>query len=113
MEAVFKQKAIVLAVNPYNFITDDKREMSGVSMEYLLTDNLNPRIDGSMKGIKTGKESLPLDKQNKFGPVPALYELSFAMRTGQKGKMQLKAVDADFIAEVTLVIGPPCENVAT
>ena len=104
MEAIFKQSAIVLSISPYNFISDDKREVSGISMEYLPTDNLAPRTDGAMKGIKTGKETLPLDTQHKFGPVPALYELSFAMQAGQKGRMQLKVVDIDFIAEVILEI---------
>ena len=110
MEAVFKQRAIVLAVNPYNFIADDKREMSGVSMEYLLTDDLSPRSDGRMKGILTGKESLPPEKESKFNHVPGLYELAFAMRTGQGRKMQLKLVDAEFISTVTLELNAQGRN---
>ena len=107
MEAVFKQRAIILSTSPYDFIAEDRRTMSGVSVEYILTDNLVPRAEGAMKGIKTGKDSLPLDKQSKFVSVPAMYELTFALRAGQKGKMQLKLADADFIAEVTLVVGQP------
>ena len=102
MDAVFKQRALVTAINPYNFMTDDKREMSGVSLEFLLTDNLTQCSEGTSKGIKFVKDSLPYDKQYQFGPVPAMYQLSFAMRPGRGGKPQLKVVDAELVSEVIL-----------
>ena len=102
MDAVIKQKALVLAVNAYNFKSEDGKDMSGVAMEYLLTDDLSPRSDGNAKGIKTGKDSLPLEKESKFNLVPGMYNLCFEMRSGANRKMQLKAVDAEFISMVKL-----------
>jgi hypothetical protein len=99
---VFKNKALVTSSSPYNFMTEDKREMAGVSIEFLMTENLLPISDGEAKGIKIMKDSLPYDKKSRFESVPGLYELSFKMVPARGGKPQLRVVDAGFIDAVTL-----------
>jgi hypothetical protein len=101
---LFRNKALVTAVNPYNFTTEDKREMSGVSMEFLMTESLAPVSDGETKGIKVIKDSLEYGMKNVFVAVPGMYELSFKMMPAKSGKPQLKVVGAEFIGGVALEV---------
>jgi hypothetical protein len=102
---VFKNKALVTAVNPYDFDNDQKERVSGVTMEFLMTDNLHPCGEGEAKGIKIIKDSVMYDKKDRFTFVPGMYELSFKMMPANKsGKPQLKVVDAMFIGDVELVV---------
>ncbi len=102
MGPVFKQVALVTAASPYNFTTEDKREMSGVTVEYLLTDNLAPVADGEAKGIKFSKDSLPYVERHNIYSVPGMYEISFAMQPSRGGKPQLKITSVKFVSEVSL-----------
>jgi hypothetical protein len=63
---VFKNKALVTAVNPYDFDNDQKERVSGVTMEFLMTDNLHPCGEGEAKGIKIIKDSVMYDKKRPF-----------------------------------------------
>jgi hypothetical protein len=102
---VFKNKALVTAISPYNFTADDKREMSGVSMEFLMTENLSSCCDeqGEGKGYKIIKDSVAYDMKDNFTSVPGMYELSFKMVPAKNNKPQLRVVEASFIGEVQLV----------
>ena len=101
---VFKNNALVTAINPYNFRTEDNREMSGVSMEFLMTENLHPCSDGDAKGLKIMKDSLEYGMKDKFLAVPGMYELSFKMVPAKNNKPQLRVVGASFVGGVELVV---------
>jgi len=102
MSPVFKQTALVTAVSPYNFTSDDRREMTGVTVEYLLTEDLSPVEDGEKKGTSFNKDSVPYEKKGNFKSVPGLYELQFTMQATRGGKPQLKIFDAIFVSAVKL-----------
>jgi hypothetical protein len=99
---VFKNNALVTAINPYNFTTEDRREMSGVTMEFLMTENLHPYSDGEAKGLKIMKDSVEYGMKDDFISVPGMYELSFKMVPAKNNKPQLRVVGASFIGCVEL-----------
>jgi hypothetical protein len=103
MGAAFKQEAIVTYVRPYNF-TDEKtkREVAGVTIEYLLTDNLNPVAEGDERGLRISSDTLPYEKHNNIGPVPGKYELSFTMQPSKSGKPQLRVADVKLVSAIEL-----------
>jgi hypothetical protein len=102
--AVFKNKALVTSMNPYSFTTEDKREMTGVTIEFLMTETLEPCKEGETKGLKCIKDSVDYEKRHDFDAVPGMYDLSFKMMPARNGKPQLKVVDVRFIGEVELTV---------
>jgi hypothetical protein len=52
--AVFKNKALVTSMNPYSFTTEDKREMTGVTIEFLMTETLEPCKEGETNPVCHG-----------------------------------------------------------
>jgi hypothetical protein len=104
MGAAFKQEAIVTYVRSYNFPDEKtKREVSGVSIEYLITDNLNPVAEGEAKGVRISSDILPYEKRDNIGAVPGKYEISFTMQPSKSGKPQLRIADVKFISVLELV----------
>jgi hypothetical protein len=102
MSPVFKQTALVTAVSPYSFKSDEGRMMEGVTVEYLLTEDLAPVVDGDKKGTSFNKDSVGYEKRDNFMAVPGLYELQFTMQATRGGKPQLKVFDVSFVSAVKL-----------
>lgn len=70
----------------------------GLSIEYLITDNLNPCEDmEGAKGVRHCKESVPIECQNRIKKIPGWYDLGYILKTGAKGKPQLKVNDLKYV----------------
>ena len=98
MESV---KGIVLHANPWSLEderTGQRRE--GVSLEYVMTDNLKPLVneDGSL-GYRHVKESIAISKLSKVEKVPGIYEFTYGFSVS-KGKPVMKLQDIEFVSEV-------------
>ena len=97
-----RQRCILLFVNPYR-IQDDKTGeiLSGLSVTYLGTDNLNPVEDGSKKGIPTLKQTFSLDLEKSLQSVPGYYDIEFGLRP-VGGKPTVVPIGLNFVAPVEL-----------
>jgi hypothetical protein len=95
-----KQNILVVFARGYRIENADKSINEGVTINYLLTDNLSPVGDKVEKGIRFSKGSLPIDKAKSVNKVPGLYEADFTVRTDAKGSVTLKLADIDFISEI-------------
>jgi hypothetical protein len=103
---VFKNNALVTAVSWYDFTNDRKEAVSGMSLEFIMTEILNPIVgeDGRTKGYNSMKDSMEYGMKDNFVSVPGMYELSFKMIPTKNNKPQLKVVGAKFIGEVVLSV---------
>lgn len=97
-----KQNILVVFARGYRMENADKSINEGVTINYLLTDNLSPVGDKVERGIRFSKGSLPIDKAKKINKVPGLYEADFNVKTDAKGSVTLKLADVDFISEVII-----------
>ena len=97
-----KQNILVVFARGYRMENADKSINEGVTINYLLTDNLSPVGDKVERGIRFSKGSLPIDKAKSINKVPGLYEADFTVRTDAKGSVTLKLVGIDFISEIVL-----------
>lgn len=97
-----KQNILVVFARGYRIENADKSINEGVTINYLLTDNLSPVGDKVERGIRFSKGSLPIDKAKSVNKVPGLYEADFTVRTDAKGSVTLKLADIEFISEVAL-----------
>lgn len=97
------EQCIVLYVQPYS-VADEKtgKINEGVSVHYLAAADLIPQMRGESKGIKPAKDSLPMDKKDKILQVPALYDITFDMRPGSNGKLEMRLMDADFVSIISV-----------
>lgn len=96
------QKALVFYSKPWDF-NDEKtgERKQGITIEYVLADNLKPvKNDDGSRGYGYCKESLSLNRLSKITQIPAFYNLQFALKTGAKGKPQIKLDDIDFLSLV-------------
>ena len=87
-----QQKIFVFYANPYNFQDPQtKQERSGISVNYMVTDNLKDHgqnSDGSL-GFAACKDSIPLDALNTLQCVPGFYDGEFILAPS-KGQTRLK-----------------------
>ena len=97
-----KENILVIFARGYRMENDDKSINEGVSINYLLTDDLSPIGDKVERGIRFSKGSLPLDKAKSINKVPGLYEATFDMKADAKGAVKLKLIDIDFVSEIVL-----------
>ncbi len=85
------QKIFIFHANPYSFEDSATKQLrEGVSVHYLLTDNLKDcqNSDGSL-GFSPCKDSIALDQLNALASVPGFYEAEFIMAPA-KGQTRLK-----------------------
>ena len=95
-----KQNILVMFARGYRMEKEDKSINEGVSINYLLTDDLTPIGDKVERGIRFSKGSLPLEKARSINKVPGLYEATFTVKADSKGAVTLKLIDIDFISEI-------------
>lgn len=89
---------IVLCVNPYSFNDEKTNELrEGVSVKYLLTDNLSPteEMDGS-RGYKVAKSSFGMEVMKAIKEVPAVYSVEFSNKLDSQGRITQKAISLQY-----------------
>jgi hypothetical protein len=99
---LLKQKWILLYANPYRVESEKTGEVNeGVSLRFLTAEDLSPVENGTERGIKTGKDSVPLEKKAKIKNVPGIYEFTLTMKiAGVDNKAQIKVTDLDYVSDV-------------
>lgn len=99
-----KQNILLTFARGYRMEKDDKTGYNeGISVNYLLTDDLSPFVgDKIERGIRFSKSSISLEDGKAISKVPGLYEGNFAMRTDAKGNTILKLESVNFLSEVQL-----------
>lgn len=98
-----KQNIILTFAKGYRMENDAKTGYNeGVSIHYLLTDNLSPVVGTDERGIRFSKSSIALEKGKQIINVPGLYEADFEMKSDSQGKIQLKLSDLKYISDITL-----------
>lgn len=99
-----KQNIILLFAKPYRMEKDDKTGFNeGISIQYLLTDELSPVNGESERGMRFSKSSIPLLQGKSISKVPALYEGSFDLKSDAQGKILLKLTDVKYLSEINMV----------
>lgn len=97
-----KQVGLIFFARPWQMQDEVTRMMKGgLSVEYLVCESLRPveaSEDGS-RGVRHCKESLPIEKLANLPKIPGYYELEFEMKPNNKGKAELKLVDAKLVPE--------------
>ena len=95
-----KQNILVVFARGYRMENDDKSINEGVSINYLLTDDLTPVGDKVERGIRFSKGSLPLEKAKSINKVPGLYEATFTVKADAKGSVSLKLAEIEYLSEI-------------
>ncbi len=99
-----KQNCILTFAKGYRMENDQKTGYNeGISLHYLLKDNLSPTGDDKERGIRFSKSSVPLDKGKNIVKVPGLYEFDFDIKSDAQGKILLKLTDLKYLSEVELL----------
>ena len=97
-----KQRCILLYAMPYSIPDEATGSINeGISLHYLLSDNLLPVEDRSRgtKGINPCKQSVDLSISSQLSKLPGLYDVEFALRQ-VRGKPTLVPVSFDFVGEI-------------
>lgn len=95
------QKIFIFHANPYKF--DDQstgQHREGISIHYLMTDNLNDieNGDGSY-GYAPAKDSISRDQIDNLQSVPGFYDATFIMAPS-KGQTRLKLSSVKLVSKV-------------
>ena len=72
-----KSTVIVLSAKPWDMVDDvTKATRSGVSLHYVMTDNLKPKVDSESGelGYSVMKESISVDAAKSLVDVPGVYD---------------------------------------
>lgn len=90
-----KQNVIVVSAKNWA-LTDEAtgQQRAGISIHYLMTDNLAPftDVDGS-RGFQPAKQSIPVDAAQSLVEVPGVYEADFTMRaSGGKNVLTISSL---------------------
>lgn len=97
-----KQNVIVLSARGWA-LTDEKtgQERSGVSIHYIMTDNLEPfKVENTgEEGYQPVKQSISLDEAKHLENVPGVYEADFQMRASA-GKTVLALSTLKYLCDV-------------
>ena len=70
---------------------------SGVSIHYLIADDMSPFQNGKTKGYRAMKGSLPREAYADLTAVPGVYECSFSLKSSASGKPELRPISVDFV----------------
>ena len=97
-------KVLVLSASRYSIENPDKSRTEGVSVHYLMQNNVEATADA--RGIAPVKGTMPLSEWPKLVTVPGLYDVSFEMASKKDSKGQLiptlKPVAAKFVQAVAI-----------
>jgi len=104
-----KQTCLVLSATSYSMKEKDTDKIiSGLTVFYLPTDNLNTVEDEQAiargeikKGLQPSKVILPYEKKHKIVNAPGMYSLTLQMVSRQL-RTEVQPVDIEFIGEVEL-----------
>lgn len=92
-----KQNVIVLSARGWALVDErTKQERTGVSIHYLMTDNLEPCKDDitGEEGYMPVKQSISIDEAKHLVSVPGVYEADFQMRaSGGKNIVALSTLN--------------------
>ena len=93
-----KDRILVVSVGkPYDFKTDDGKDLSGCAMHYLMTEDVNKSSENDgVLGYTPCKESMPTDFYNKAKEVglPAYADVVFGMKnSGGKTVLYIQGLD--------------------
>lgn len=98
---------LVLHVRPFDFESEDGKQVQGSSVTYL---DLSSSAESGEVGIPPLRMSVTQDVGRTFSHAPGIYNLDFRHRPGRGGKPVLVLVGAELQKRVSL--GTP-ENQAT
>ena len=94
-----KSTVIVLSAKPWDMVDDvTKATRSGVSLHYVMTDNLKPKVDSESGelGYSVMKESMSVDAAKSLVDVPGVYDGDFILKA-RSGKSVLSVSSLNFI----------------
>lgn len=99
-----RMQCVVLYAGPYRIVDEITREVNeGISLQFLMKDNLQPTEEKGIKGSRAAKGSVVPECLPRLGPVPGVYDLCFQMAVNAQGKAMMKVVDLDYICGVSLL----------
>ena len=78
-----KERIIVLSAKGWSLEDERTKQVrEGVSVHYVMTDNLTPNVDSisGVEGYIPMKQSISIDEAKKLQGVPGVYDGSFQMR---------------------------------
>ncbi len=90
---------IMLYARPYS-IQEGNTVNQGVTVQYIITDKLDPVSKEDEKGIRVTKGSLSVTEGPSIVECPALYKGQFTMKTGADGKAVLKLESVRYISDI-------------
>lgn len=100
---MMKQNIVLVFAKGYRMENDAKTGYNeGVSLSYLLTEDLSPVASNDERGMRFSKSSISLDKGKNITKVPGLYEGIFDIKPDAQGKVNLKLADVKFLSEIKL-----------
>lgn len=96
-----KENIIILSAKNWSMADEQTGNIrSGISIHYLLTDNLKPWSDpDGSRGFTPCKQTIPLTMEHSLASVPGLYEADLSMKISG-GKNVLSITGLSFISEV-------------
>jgi len=95
-----EQKVILIYGKPYNFPDKETGEIKeGLTLQYILTDNLKANKDDITYGYMPVKVSMPLKQQENIVSIPGLYNMEFTMAATSKGAV-LKPTNLKYIKDL-------------
>lgn len=96
------QTIIVLGAKAWSLVDErTKQEREGVSLHYLMTDNLKPCVDEStgLEGYQPVKQSISLDAAKKLDKVPGVYNGNFELKASA-GKTVLTLTSLEYVGAI-------------
>ena len=97
-----KQNVIVLSARGWAMVDErTKEERTGVSIHYVMTDNLDPCKNDATgeEGYQPVKQSISIDEAKNLVNVPGIYEADFQMRASA-GKTVLALSTLNYLCDV-------------
>lgn len=95
-----EMEIIILAAEDFTISNEGKKDTTGVSVQYIATDNLTPCAEENFRGYRVIKEWLPMELNAKIKQCPAVYSAKISMKVNTKMIPTLKLVDVDYLCEI-------------
>jgi len=102
--ADMQKKIILLNAKGYNMKDEVTGKVNtGISIRYLLTDNLSPVYASSdEKGVGVAKVAVQTDEGKNIKSVPGIYNGGFSMKPKADGSVVFKLETLEFLSELEL-----------
>lgn len=93
-----RSKIIILSARKWAMTADDGTSRTGISIQYINTEKLDPKLDSSTgeMGYMVAKQSIDVNEASKLLAVPGIYDATFDLRASG-GKNILVVSDVDFV----------------